>query len=682
MDQLVGTSGVLLAFLASVVGCATVVFRIVRKPGGGKITSGGITYAALALFGAVAATAAIEHALLTHDFALQYVAENNSVQTPILYSISGMWSALEGSILLWGLVLTLYICGFVLVYKKRKDDEFIGWATAVALAVSAFFFGLMLGPASPFRHVSGHIPTNGPGPNPLLQDHPLVAFHPPILYAGLVGFTIPFAMAISALVTGRLGRSWLVDARRWALASWGFLGVGVILGAWWSYQVLGWGGFWAWDPVENAALIPLLVGTAFIHSAMVQEKRGILKVWNISLIISAFSLTILATFLTRSGVLESVHAFSGSQGSIGISLISLFAVVLVGGAALIAWRADDLRSSGKVVGVVSREGSILLNNLLFSGFAVVVLVGTVFPLLVQAANGQQVTVGNPYFGTMTRPLGLALLFLMGVAPLLPWGRVSGRLLHSRLIWPALAGVATLVVCVVAGVKGGSPLVTYTLAAFSAASAFTTIAKNLRVAWRRSPLGFWRGVLGRSTGGMVVHLGVISIALAMASSLSFGQRTEVSLKPNQSVIFDRHTFTFLGMATVVLPNRHAYEALVAIDGSKPFHPALSQFNGDTEDVGTPAVDSGLWDDVYLTIDRTPSSATSAALIGIVIQPMVIWLWIGGGLVATGTALAFAGPKAPTKDQEETNEGIPEIPLADPSTGQDNEVEDPDLEGALS
>ena len=293
-----------------------------------------------------------------------------------------------------------------------------GWAMLVLFVVSAFFFALMLGPADPFIAVNPPPGYDGPGPNPLLQNHILMAFHPPILYLGYVGFTVPFAFAISALITGRLDENWLTATRRWTLAAWGFLTLGIVLGAWWSYETLGWGGYWAWDPVENASFLPWLTGTAYLHSVVVQERQGILRVWNLSLVIATFSLTILGTFITRSGILASVHSFT--ESGIGPSILGFFAVTVAVSLALIAWRGDQLRSNVRIASPASREGAFLMNNALFAAFAFVVLLGTVFPLLVEAFDGREISVGNPYFDRMTRPVGFALLFLMAVAPVLPW----------------------------------------------------------------------------------------------------------------------------------------------------------------------------------------------------------------------------------------------------------------------
>ncbi len=331
MNAALGHAGVLVGLAASVIGVVVLGYGLIAKRP--EALRAGRVYAGLLLAGAVLATVAIERGLLTHDFSLAYVASNSSRQTPLLYTITGMWSALAGSILLWGLILAGYINAMVWRFRRRATDPLVGWATLVTLAVAAFFFGLMAGPADPFTTVSGASPANGLGPNVLLQDNPLVAIHPPLLYMGFVGFTIPFAFAMASLITGRIGEGWQLATRRWTLFAWAFLTVGILLGAWWSYQVLGWGGFWAWDPVENASVLPWLVGTAYLHSVLVQERRGLLRVWNLSLLVSAFSLTILGTFLTRSGVIQSVHAFSDSD--IGPALIVFFAVVLVTGVGLI-----------------------------------------------------------------------------------------------------------------------------------------------------------------------------------------------------------------------------------------------------------------------------------------------------------------------------------------------------------
>ena len=454
VNAALGTAAVLLGLLGAVAGGVTMTLGVVR--GRDRLMRTGRNYIFVVLLGAVVATIAMQHALISRDFTLQYVENNDSLGTPLLYRITAMWSDLQGSILLWALVLAGYLTAMALHFRRRVTDPLVAWASVVGFVVAAFFFGLMLTASNPFTLVSGRTPTDGAGPNPLLQDHILVAFHPPLLYLGLVGFTVPFCFAVASLITGRVGEGWMIETRRWTLFAWGFLTIGVVLGAWWSYQVLGWGGFWAWDPVENAAFIPWLTATAYIHSVMVQERRGMLRVWNLSLVLATFSLTILGTFLTRSGVLNSVHSFSGN--SLGPILLTFFGLVVATAVGLLAWRGDRLRSPGMIDSPFSREGAFLANNLLFGAFALVVLLGTVFPLIAQAVNGSSITVGAPYFNQLTMPIMVCLLFLMAVAPVLPWRKASQELLRHRLQWPAATAAAVLIGCVAFGRAGSQPAV--------------------------------------------------------------------------------------------------------------------------------------------------------------------------------------------------------------------------------
>ncbi len=643
MNGALGHTGVVLAFVAATVGAIVLAVGLATKRTG--VLRSGRHYAVVLLAGAVLATVAMERALLTHDFSLAYVAANNSRTTPLLYDITGMWSALAGSILLWGLILAGYAVAMVVRFRRRADDTLVAWATLVVFVVAAFFFALMLGPADPFAHTVGAIPANGNGPNVLLQDNPLVAFHPPMLYLGFVGFTLPFAFGIAALATGRLDDDWQRETRRWTLFAWTFLTIGIVLGAWWSYQVLGWGGFWGWDPVENASLLPWLVGTAYLHSVMVQERRGLLRIWNLSLVIAAFCLTILATFLTRSGVIESVHAFSDS--SIGPVLIGFFGVVVFVGVGMIAWRGDRLRAAGGIDGPVSREGAFLANNLLFVAFAFVVLLGTVFPLFYQVFNPTPITVGAPYFNRLVIPIALALLFLMAVAPALPWRKTTLEVMRGRLAVPAAIGVAVVVACVAGGVHGLEPLLAFGLGAFAAASAGRSLVLAVRAAIRtslaaghrptRAALAGWRGLTGRANGGMIVHVGVVLVAVGITAATAFGQRGEVRLSPGQTARFDGHVIEFVRPATVRTPARSALEGVLRVDGTGHFAPAISSFGPNTEDVGTPAIDSGLRDDVYLTIDSVPNHGDRWTF-GVVVQPLVVWLWIGGALLAIGSVLS--------------------------------------------
>ncbi len=603
-------------------------------------------FALLALGGVVLAVSVMQYALITHDFSLAYVAENNATFTPLLYSITGMWSALEGSLLLWVLLLNGLLVGVVLYYRRERDDDVVRVASAVLFASSAFFTFLMVGPADPFL-ANPAVVHQGAGPNALLQDNPLVAMHPPLLYLGFVGFSVPFAFAIAMLVTGRVQDRWPLEQRRWTVLAWGALSLGIVLGAWWSYQVLGWGGFWGWDPVENAALLPWLTATAYIHSVIVQDRRGLFRIWNLSLAIATFALTVLGTFFTRSGVLQSVHAFSSS--TLGPLLIGFFFVVVVGGGGLLAWRGDRLRSPVGVDHPLSREGLFVANNVLFVGFAIVVLLGTVFPLLYQAVNGAQVTVGSPYFAAVAAPLSVLLLALMAVAPLVSWRTVDVAVLWRRVRVSAWSALALVVVLLLAGVDRWVELVACFFAAAAAGAALRTLRLALLAAHRRGSLR--RALRAPSTGGMIVHLGVVVLALGIVTSTSYATRSEVTLATGQSTVVAGQYVGFHGFRTVTNALEHATELVVTV-GHATLYPAITTFNGrSTQSVGTPAIDSNLVRDVYVTFDAVGGNGAASGaqlasnlpagsvVLGVTVEPLLAWLWIGGLLVGLGSAVAF-------------------------------------------
>ena len=653
MNAALGTAGVALGLMACVAGVITLAVGL--RDGRVALMRTGRTYAFLALGGAVLATIAMQRALITRDFSLEFVADNGSTRTAPLFNVATMWAALEGSILLWALVLAGYIALIAQKFRKRLDDPLVGWALLTMLAVGVFFFALMIGPANPFATVSP-VPTEGPGPNPLLQNHLLMAFHPPMLYLGYVGFTVPFAFAVAALATGRVGEGWLLVTRRWTLFAWGFLTFGIVLGAWWSYEVLGWGGYWAWDPVENASILPWLTGTAYIHSVMVQERRGMLRVWNLSLLCATFALTILGTFLTRSGVIDSVHAFSESH--IGPWLLSFFVLIVVVTVGLIGWRGDRLRAPGRIDSPMSREGSFLANNVLFAAFAFVILLGTVFPLVVEAVNGEQLSVGVPYFNRMTMPLGMLMLFLMAIAPVLPWRKASEELLRVRLFWPAVAAAVTVVGTVLAGNRGLAPILAFGLGAFAGGAALRQVVLATKVQG-------WRGFVGRTNGGMIVHLGVVVIAVAWAASQSYSSEVELRLQPDEVATVGSHTLVYEGIETREDPEKTTIAALIRVDGGKVYRPAVNEYLFGGQTIGTPSVATGLREDVYLALLDVPAGPDDPVVVRVVLQPLVQWLWIGGGIMAVGTALAaFPGKRRRPTD-----------PVSAPPVAQDEPQDDP-------
>ena len=648
MKAVLGYAGVGLGFSAAVTGILVLLVGL-RRGGDARLFATGRKLVWLVLGGALLAAGMMEWALLSHDFSVEYVAENHSRATPVLYTVASMWGALEGSILLWGLVLGGYLVVMVHRFRDRGSDPLVVWATVVGLGVAVFFFALMLGPANPFRTLPGSaIPADGAGPNPLLQNHPLMAIHPPVLYLGYVGFTVPFAFATAALITGRLGEGWLLATRRATLVSWGFLSAGIMLGAWWSYEVLGWGGYWAWDPVENASFIPWLTATAYLHSVVVQERRGMLRVWNLSLVLATFCLTILGTFLTRSGVIESVHSFTVSP--VGPWLLTFLGACVFLSVGLIAWRGDRLRSPGRIDSPVSREGAFLGNNLLFAGFAFVVLLGTVYPLLVEALNDRRLTVGEPYFERMTLPLGLALLFLMAVAPALPWRAASGEVLRRRLGVPAWAGALTMVAVVAGGGRGLAQIAAFGLAGFALAG----VARSFVVgtaARRRAPdnRGGWPGALAatvagnrRLYGGLVVHTGIVVVAVAMAASSGYVTKREFRLGENETATLSGHTFTYLGTERDDTAQKRTLKARVLVerggDTLGVYTPALSQFPNMASAIGTPSVHTSPLRDVYLTLVRSAGEDGKITL-GVQVNPLVVWLWIGGGVIVAGCVVAI-------------------------------------------
>ena len=628
MNAALGSGFVALGLAASIVGL--VVQAVGLATGRARLLARAPATVVVLAVAAVGQVAVMERALITRDFTVAYVAQHGSHRTPALFNVATLWSALEGSILLWVLVLVGYLVMVAWRFRHRLADPLVGWALLVLFAVCTFFFMLLAGPAHPFASFDPWPGYDGPGPNPLLQNHVLMAFHPPILYLGYVGFTVPFAFAIGALATGRIGEGWLVETRRWTLLAWTCLTAGIILGAWWSYEVLGWGGYWAWDPVENVSFLPWLTGTAFLHSAMVQERQGMLRVWNLSLLCSTFALTILGTFVTRSGVLESVHSFT--ESGIGPLLLGFFTLVAAVSVGLIAWRGDDLRSEGSMTSPVSRTGAFLGNNLLFGAFAFVVLLGTVFPLLVEATTGDRISVGNPYFEKMTMPIGFALLFLMAIAPALPWGRADSGVLSRGLLAPAATGAAAMVVAVAVGSRGWAPTLAVGLGGFAAGGALRPLLRAVRSG------GLW-GLLGRSSGGMVVHLGVAVVAVAFACSSSFIRQAEFRFEaPGDQATIAGHQLVFDGLVEVKRPERTEIRVGLFVDGRR-YAPAISRFPFGGRTIGTPATRSSWRDDVQLAVLAVPDDrGSSSTVVRVTVQPLVWWLWVGGGVMVVGTLLA--------------------------------------------
>ena len=606
--------------------------------------------AALAAFALVLlADLAMVGALVTHDFSLVYVAENNARATPLFYSAISLWAALAGSILLWTAILAAAV-SWVALRGTRTLPRLATIATAVLFAMLAFFLALTTTAADPFiRIAADSVPSDGRGPNALLQNHPLMALHPPLLYLGYVLTSIPFAYAIAALILGETTDRWLTETRKAALASWGLLGVGIAAGAWWSYAVLGWGGYWAWDPVENAAIMPWLTATAYLHSVMVEEKRRLLRTWNIALVIATFALTILGTFLTRSGVVNSVHSFT--QSAIGPLLLGYFIAILVLGVGLLLYRLPDFADRGSIGAPLSREAVFLFQNVLFVAATLTVLLGTLYPLIAEAVSGAQLSIGAPYFDRIEVPIGLALLFLMGIGPQLPWHGASRSTLERQFTGPAIAAAAGAAVAVLAGMSGIAPVLTYALAAFVVATIAQELLRGVRargVLHGEAPATAFVALFrrnGRRYGGYVVHLGIVLAVVAIATSQSRTTELERTLGPGDAMDVAGYHIVFTGLRDLNEPQRASTLADLVITGngaSEHLHPGLVQYPNSAQAIGTPGIAAGSRDDIYAILAAYDGRGRAWATIRVRVIPLVSWLWAGGAVVGLGAILAALPP----------------------------------------
>ncbi|MGY2065145.1 heme lyase CcmF/NrfE family subunit [Blastococcus sp. SYSU DS0619] len=657
MTSLLGT-----AALASGLVLALTSVAVWAGVASGRGTAGSarrLTYAVLCA--ALAAVAVLEWALLGHDFSVRYVAENGGRAVPLYYTVTSLWSALEGSLLLWLVVLT----GYAAAVARRPDARAVRhhpWVLVTLSVVAAFFFALALFGGNAFQRVSP-VPADGPGPNPLLQDNPLMGAHPPLLYLGYVGLAVPFAYAVAALVTGDTGRGWLLAVRRWTLLAWTFLTLGIVLGAWWSYAVLGWGGYWAWDPVENASLLPWLTATALLHSAMVQERRATLRVWNVCLAVAGFVLVLVGTFLTRSGIVDSVHAFSRS--TLGALLLAFVGVVLVTVAALLVWRADRLGPDGTLHARLSRETVFLGNNVLLVGLAFTVLLGTLFPVFAQLADGRQVSVGPPYFNRMAVPVALVVLLLMALGPLVSWGSDSVPQLARRVATPVAVAVALVALLVVLGVHGAAALTAFGLAALVLTTSLQLVAQGAAVVRRATGRSWPRSLLEagrrrrRLYGGLVVHVGVALAAVAVAASSSFATATEQRVAVGEQVAAGEWTARLESVERERTAQEMRVVARVTLAQAGRTRgtaaPELSTFPAHSITVASPAVRSTPVGDVYLTVTEVDPDG-GWALVRIAVNPLVPWLWAAGGVMALGATVA--GWPTRRRDRAAQPESAPE------------------------
>jgi cytochrome c-type biogenesis protein CcmF len=586
--------------------------------------------------------ALLTYAFLTFDFSVRYVAINTNLGTPFYYRITAVWGALEGSIVLWAWMLSLYTL-LVVLRHRRNARELYPWVLTVMLGVLSFFLLVMLIPAPVFARLSP-IPADGRGLNPLLQDSGMIT-HPIALYLGFTGFTVPFAFAVAALVTGRVGDFWITTTRRWTIIAWYFLSLGLLIGGWWSYHVLGWGGYWAWDPVENAAFMPWLTGTALLHSVMIQERRRMLRLWNLALVILTFALTLFGTFLTRSGVIASVHAFT--QGSIGVFFLVFLALVLLTGLVLLAWRWDALGAQGELDSVVSRESAFLLNNVLLVAATFTVFFGTVFPLVSEAARGVKVSVGAPFFNSVNVPLFLSLIFLMGVGPLIAWRRASLDNLRRNFLVPVIVGLVAAAVFTLLGVGSALAVITLALTVFVAATIGVDFVRATRARLRMGErLAAAAGGLllrhNRRYGGFIVHFGILVIALGVTGSQAWSVQTETTLKRGEHAQLAGYNVRFDGLAASEESNHFkvtgTFDVSSARGTSVTLLPAKKFYPQEQSPIAYVDYRLGFVEDVYLVLGDFTRDGMQAT-VKMQVNRLVSWIWIGGAILTLGALLAI-------------------------------------------
>ncbi len=635
---------------------AFAVYGVIAGAVGGRLRSLRVVRSAeratLAFFVAVTmAVVALEYLILTNDFHNAFVASHSNKDLPIYYKIPVLWAGQEGSLLFWTWLLSIYSALAVLL-NRRKNRQLMPYVVAITMATGTFFSCLTFFVANPFgelalasaSNLQAFRPPDGNGLTPSLQYH-LMVIHPPMLYLGYIGFVVPFAFAMAALITKQLGDNWIRTTRRWTMVPWMLLGVGILLGGNWAYEVLGWGGYWAWDPVENASLLPWLGGTAFLHSVMIQEKRGMLKVWNIALVITTFFLSIFGTFLTRSGIVSSVHAFA--QSSIGPFFAVFLGIVVLFSLSLLFLRLDYLKSDNRLDSVLSRESGFLFNNWILLAAVFAVLWGTIFPIVSKAVQNVTVTVGAPFYNKTAVPIGLLLLFLTGAGPLLAWRKTSFQSLKKNFTLPlAVAAVAGAILFVTGG-RHFYAWVTLFLCVFVAVSVLGEFYKGARTRMRTVGENFAQAVYNltmrntRRYGGYVVHLGIVLLFVGFAG-LAFKSESKALMREGDLIHIKDYMLRCSSFTSGDTPNylyqravfsvTKAGQALGVVEPERRFYKASQQ------PISNVAIRTSLAEDLYVVVaGQDPESGK--AVVEVFVNPLVAWVWIGGVVVLLGTLLAL-------------------------------------------
>ncbi len=599
--------------------------------------------AAIAVFWLVsAASASLIVLLMTRDYRVEYVVSvvNNNLNA--FYRFSSFWGGQEGSLLLWLLLLCVF--SFIVLRQNRhRNLELMPYVTATLMVTAAFFMTILNFVTPPFDTLA-NLPLDGRGLNPLLQDWGMV-IHPPNLFLGYVGFAVPFAFCVGALVSGKLDSAWISTTRRWTLMAWFFNGIGIMLGGAWAYRELGWGGYWAWDPVENASLMPFIMGTAFLHSVMIQEKRGMLKVWNVSLIIATYALTLFGTFLTRSGIISSVHAFANS--SFGWVFLAYIAVTLIVGFGLLIWRLPLLKSEHEMESFFSREASFLLNNVVLVGITFAVFWGTMFPVISEAVKGVKVTVGPPFFNQVIVPIGLLLMLLAGVSPLLAWRRASTKVIRKNLTYPVVVALVTLAALVTLGVRHVFAVLAFALAVFMVASVVLEYHRGISARRRHQGDGIfaaaWELTMRnkRRFGGYIIHFSMALIFIGIAASSAYQQVGEVRLSVGESFAMNGMRFKYEGIRQERVPQYQSAFARLAVyrNGAR-----LGELEAEKRLYFTPpqptteaGIRYGLTEDIYAVFSDVDEDGS--ATFKFMVNPLINWIWAGGLVFTLGAIVCF-------------------------------------------
>ncbi|MBI3601269.1 MAG: heme lyase CcmF/NrfE family subunit [Nitrospinae bacterium] len=595
------------------------------------VTSGLITISSVILI----------YAFLNRDFSVEYVANYSNRDLSLFYTLSAFWAGQKGSLLLWAWLLAIF--GTVVVIQNRnKNREFMPYVMAIISATLCLFLSLLVFASRPFELT--YPPGDGYGLNPLLQN-PGMVFHPPTLYIGFVGFTIPFAFAMAALLSGHLGDVWIKTTRRWTIFSWFFLGMGNLLGAWWAYRVLGWGGYWAWDPVENASFMPWLTGTAYLHSVMIQERRDMLKVWNMVLIVITFCLTIFGTFLTRSGVVQSVHSFG--QSTVGYYFLGFLMAAILFSSYLIINRLSILKSNNELDSIISRESSFLFNNLILVGAAFATFWGTMFPVISEAVRGQKITVGPPFFNQVNVPIGLALLLLVGICPLISWKRASINNLKRNFMKPFIVSILGGIALIPIGAGHLFAWLSFTISIFVVTTILLEFYSGARTRKEAAGEGFIKALFSligknkRRYGGYTIHIGVVLMFVGITGS-SYNLEKEATLKKGETMEIGGYRLVFKALNDKMpVPTKAEVTATMDVekDGKviATAAPKRDFYKNNEQPVSRVYNLSGLKEDLYIILAGFQDDGS--ATFKVHVNPLVKWLWIGGIVIGVGTFIAM-------------------------------------------